>query len=77
LNRLTAITWLAELIHHPFSVAMRSCPFTPEILGAILWCISDGERWTIVAERTDDDLFSVVRDTSGHFELRPLLATHQ
>jgi vacuole morphology and inheritance protein 14 len=63
-DRLTAITWLAEVIHHPSSVAMRSCPFTPEILSAILWCISDGEkRYTNCVERTDDDL-SLVRDTS-------------
>jgi vacuole morphology and inheritance protein 14 len=76
LNRLTAITWLTELIHHPYSGGDALLPFHAEILGAILWCISDGEKEIrIVAERTDGDLLSLVRDTSGHFELRPLLET--
>ena len=74
LNRLTAITWLAELTHHPLSGGDALLPFLPEILSAILYCISDLEKEIrLVAERTNDDLLQLVRDTTGNFELRPLL----
>lgn len=76
LNRLTAITWLAELIHHPYSGGDALLPYHAEVLCAILRCISDGEvEIRLVAERSNDDLLSHVRDTSGSFELRPLLDT--
>ena len=76
LNRLTAITWLAELTHHPLSGGDALLPFLPEILSAILYCISDYEREVrLVAERTNDDLLKLVRDTKGDFELRTLLET--
>ena len=76
LNRLTAITWLAELIHHPFSGGDSLLPFHSEVLGAIMYCISDGEmEIRVVAERTNDDLLSLVKNTEGSFKLRPLLET--
>jgi vacuole morphology and inheritance protein 14 len=76
LNRLTAITWIAELIHHPHSGGDALLPYHSDVLGAVLFCISDGERdIRSVAERTNDDLLSLVRETSAAFELRPLLDT--
>ena len=76
LNRLTAITWLAELIHHPYSGGDALLPFHSAILGAVMFCISDGEmEIRVVAERTNDDLLVLVRDTSSEFELKPLLET--
>jgi vacuole morphology and inheritance protein 14 len=76
LNRLTATTWLSELIHHPYSGGDALLPYHSEILGAILCCISDGEvEIRIVAERTDDDLLNLVKGTSSPFELRSLLET--
>ena len=76
LNRLTAITWLAELIHHPYSGGDALLPYHADVLGAILRCISDNEvEIRLVAERTNDDLLTLVRDTTGDFELKPLLDT--
>jgi vacuole morphology and inheritance protein 14 len=76
LNRLTAITWLSELIHHPHSGGDALLPFHAEILGAIMWCISDGEsEIRLVAERTNDDFLKMVQETEKDFELRPLLET--
>ena len=76
LNRLTAITWLAELIHHPYSGGDALLPFHDLILGAIMRCISDGEiEIRLVAERTNDDLLALVRDTHGSFRLTQLLET--
>lgn len=76
LNRLTAITWLAELIHHPHSGGDALLPVHSEILGAILWCISDAEKEIrLVAERTNYDLLALVRDTTAVFEVPPLLET--
>jgi vacuole morphology and inheritance protein 14 len=76
LNRLTAITWLAELIHHPYSGGDALLPYHDLILGAIMRCISDGEiEIRLVAERTNDDLLVLVRDTQGNFRLTPLLET--
>jgi vacuole morphology and inheritance protein 14 len=76
LIRLTSITWLAELSHHPLSGGDAMLPFLPDILSAILHCICDQEKEIrLVAERTNDDLLRLVRETSGAFELRPLLET--
>jgi vacuole morphology and inheritance protein 14 len=76
LNRLTAITWLAELIHHPYSGGDALLPYHSDILGAIMSCISDGEiEIRMVAERTNDDLLNLVKITSSPFELRSLLET--
>ncbi len=76
LNRLTAITWLAELIHHPYSGGDALLPFHSDILGAIMCCISDGEmEIRIVAERTNDDLLTLVKTTNSDFQLKPLLET--
>lgn len=76
LNRLTAITWLAELIHHPYSGGDALLPFHSDILGAVMCCISDGEmEIRVVAERTNDDLMALVKNTTAAFELRPLLET--
>jgi vacuole morphology and inheritance protein 14 len=76
LNRLTAITWLSELIHHPYSGGDALLPYHAEILGAILWCISDGEvEIRLVAERTNDNLLNLARDTQVSFELKELLET--
>eukprot|EP00970_Alexandrium_tamarense_P015454 scaffold5185_cov198-Alexandrium_tamarense.AAC.2 len=74
LNRLTAITWIEELIHHPYSGGDALLPHHAEVLGAILYCISDSEdQICLVAERANGDLLSLVRDTSGDFRLAPLL----
>jgi len=76
LNRLTAITWIEELIHHPYSGGDALLPHHAEVLGAILFCISDSEEQIcLVAERTNADLLSLVRDTRGDFRLAPLLET--
>jgi vacuole morphology and inheritance protein 14 len=76
LNRLTAVNWLAELIHHPYSGGDALLPYHSDILGAIMWCISDGEmEIRMVAERTNEDLLSLVKGTEGNFELRALLET--
>ncbi|KAL7550836.1 hypothetical protein ACHAWF_017820 [Thalassiosira exigua] len=76
LNRLTAITWIEELIHHPYSGGDALLPHHAEVLGAILYCISDSEEQICnVAERTNGDLLSLVRDTRGDFRLAPLLET--
>jgi vacuole morphology and inheritance protein 14 len=74
LIRLTAITWLAELIHHPHSGGDALLNLNADVLGAILWCISDGEKEIrLVAERTNDYYMTIVRDTSKPFALKPLL----
>lgn len=76
LNRLTSITWLAELIHHPYSGGDALLPYHAKVLSAIMSCISDGEvEIRLVAERTNDDLLTLVRDTEGEFDLQPLLET--
>jgi vacuole morphology and inheritance protein 14 len=76
LNRLTATTWLSELIHHPYSGGDALLPYHSEILGAIMCCISDGEmEIRMVAERTDDDLLNLVKGTRSPFELISLLET--
>jgi vacuole morphology and inheritance protein 14 len=76
LNRLTAITWIEELIHHPYSGGDALLPHHAEVLGAIIYCISDSEEQVcLVAERTNADLLSLVKDTRGDFRLAPLLET--
>ena len=71
LNRLTAISWLSEFIHLGGDLLL---PFNSEILGATMICISDTEvEIRTVAERTNDDLLSVVKDTQEEFDLSPLL----
>jgi vacuole morphology and inheritance protein 14 len=76
LNRLTAVTWLAELIHHPYSGGDALLPYHAQVLGAIMGGISDKEvEIRLVAERTNNDLLTLVRDTTGDFELKPLLDT--
>lgn len=76
LNRLTAITWIAELTHHPLSGGDSLLPFCPQILFAILSCISDKEtEIRLIAERTNGDLLQLVQETKGEFELSPLLET--
>ena len=76
LIRLTSITWLAELSHHPLSGGDAMLPFLPDMLSAILYCICDPEKEIrMVAERTNDDLLQFVRETKGEFDLRPLLET--
>jgi vacuole morphology and inheritance protein 14 len=79
LNRLTAITWIAESIRHSQG-GDKLLPFHADILGAIMWCISDGEsEIRQAAERTNDEFSALVRDTSAAFELPPLLnaLTHE
>ena len=76
LNRLTSITWLSELIHHPNSGGDALLPFHAEVLGAILHCISDQEiEIRKVSERSNSDLLNLVRETNHGFELRILLET--
>lgn len=76
LNRLTAITWLSELIHHPYSGGDALLPYHAEILSAIMWCISDGEvEIRLVAERTNDNLLKLVKNTHVNFALKELLDT--
>ncbi|KAL7514633.1 hypothetical protein ACHAXN_012643, partial [Cyclotella atomus] len=74
LNRLTAITWIEELIKHPYSGGDALLPHHADVLGAILYCISDSEDQICqVAERTNADLLALVRDTKGDFRIAPLL----
>lgn len=74
LNRLTAITWIEELVHHPHSGGDALLPHHAEVLGAVLFCISDAEdQICLVAERTNADLLGLVRDTRGSFRLAPLI----
>lgn len=76
LNRLTAITWLSEFIHHPHSGGDALLPFHAEILDAILSCISDVEiEIRKVSDRTNTDLLTLVRETKETFELRILIDT--
>ena len=76
LNRLTASTWLAEIIHHRYSGGDAILPFHAQILGAILFCISDGEKEIrLVAEKTNDVMLSILRKTQATFELQSLLGT--
>eukprot|EP00956_Cyclotella_meneghiniana_P020467 scaffold36269_cov40-Cyclotella_meneghiniana.AAC.4 len=76
LNRLTAVTWIEELIRHPVSGGDALLPHHADVLGAILYCISDSEEQIcVVAERTNADLLSLVRDTKGDFRIAPLLDT--
>jgi vacuole morphology and inheritance protein 14 len=76
LNRLTAITWLTELINHPHSGGDALLPYQSDILGAIMCCISDGEmEIRVVAERTNEDLLTLVKATNQSFELQTLLET--
>ena len=76
LNRLTASTWLAEIIHHPYSGGDAILPFHSQILGAILFCISDPEEEIrVVAERTNNVMLAMVRKTLVTFELPSLLET--
>jgi vacuole morphology and inheritance protein 14 len=76
LNRLTAISWLDELIHHPYSGGDALLPYHSDILGAIMCCISDGEiEIRMVAEKSNDDLLKLVKMTASPFELRSLLET--
>uniref|UniRef100_A0A7S3Q0X9 Vacuolar protein 14 C-terminal Fig4-binding domain-containing protein n=1 Tax=Chaetoceros debilis TaxID=122233 RepID=A0A7S3Q0X9_9STRA len=74
LNRLTGITWLLELIHHPHSDGDALLPFHSDVLGAILTCISDGQvEIRKVAERSNSDLLEMVKETSRDFELGILI----
>ena len=78
LVRLTAITWLAEVVHHPHSGGdvLLKHNHCPTILRAILSCISDGEKEIrYVAERTNNDLLELVKETKIQFELKPVLET--
>jgi vacuole morphology and inheritance protein 14 len=76
LNRLTAITWIEELVNHPYSGGDALLPHHSEILGAILYCISDAEEQIcLVAERTNADLLLLVKTTEADFQLAPLLET--
>lgn len=76
LNRLTAITWLSELIHHPYSGGDALLPYHAEILSAIMWCSGNSEvEIRLVAERTNDNLLDLVKDTRVSFELKELLET--
>ncbi|GKY98408.1 hypothetical protein MPSEU_000798300 [Mayamaea pseudoterrestris] len=75
LNRLTAITWIAEAIRHKQG-GDKLMPFHADILGAIMWCISDGEvEIRQMADKTNNDFSNLVRDTTSPFELVPLLNT--
>ena len=76
LNRLTAISWLTELIHHPHSGGDALLPFHSEVLGAILTCIPDAEaEIRKIAERSNSDLLALVRETKRKFELGVLVET--
>lgn len=76
LNRLTAITWLSELINHPYSGGDALLPYLPSVLSAIMWCSGNSEvEIRLVAERTNDNLLNLVKDTTVSFELKDLLET--
>jgi len=76
LIRLTSVTWLSELIHHPDSGGDKLLPFHAGVLSAILNCISDTEvEIRKVSERSNGDLLALIRDTKHDFELRILVET--
>lgn len=76
LIRLTSITWLSELIHHPDSGGDKLLPFHAGVLSAILNCISDSEvEIRKVSERANSDLLALIRDTTHNFELQILVET--
>ncbi len=76
LNRLTALTWLNEFIHHPQSGGDSLLSFHAEILGAILSCISDSEvEIRKVSDKTNNDLLNLIKETEKSFELAILLDT--
>ncbi|GMI02008.1 hypothetical protein TrST_g6121 [Triparma strigata] len=73
LNRLTAITWVAEFINLGGDSLL---PFYSDVLGAISHCIGDTEvEIRQVAEKTNDALLGLVKESPKVFELSPLLAT--
>lgn len=73
LNRLIAITWISEFIHLGGDALL---PFHSEILGACMRTISDDEvEIRQVAEVTNNDLLTVVKETANPFDLSPLLTT--
>lgn len=74
LNRLTAISWIWELIHHPNSGGDKLLPFLADVLKAILNNISDGEGdIRKISERSNNDLLFLVRDTKHDFRLDILI----
>lgn len=76
LIRLTSITWLSELIHHPDSGGDKLLPFHAGVLSAILNCISDSEvEIRKVSERSNSDLLALIRETAYDFEMRVLVET--
>lgn len=71
LNRLTAITWVAEFIQLGGDSLL---PFYSSLLGATSHCISDNEaEIRLVAEKTNDEFLTLVRESNKVFELAPLL----
>ena len=78
LNRLTAISWLSNLIHHPYSGGDALLPFHADILKAIMRCLSDEEvEIRRVSEKTNLNLLQLVNKTSTAFQISPLLDTLQ
>ena len=76
LNRLTTISWINELIHHPHSGGDALLPFHAEILMAIMTCLSDPQvEIRQVAERTNIHLLDLVRKTNQSFQISLLLDT--
>lgn len=74
LNRLTAVSWMKELINHPHSGKDALLPFYAQILEPILKCIYDSEaEIRQVAQTANRNLFDLLKDTKKNFEIRPLL----
>ena len=77
LNRLTSISWLSELIHHPYSGGNAILPHHSEVLGAVMKCLNDAQlEIRTIAQQTNADLLTLVRDdTSDTLDIPPLLDT--
>mmetsp|Transcript_7055 Transcript_7055/g.20742 ORF Transcript_7055/g.20742 Transcript_7055/m.20742 type:complete len:486 (-) Transcript_7055:688-2145(-) len=70
-NRLTAISWVNEFIELGGN---RLIPFSSELLGSIMHCISDNDlEIRQVAGHANGSLLNLVKQTAREFELSPLV----
>lgn len=70
-NRLTAVTWVHEFVNLGREKLVM---FYANLLAAIMHCISDAEHEIRqVAERANDDLLQLVKNTEEDMDLMPLM----
>ncbi|CAM8945540.1 unnamed protein product [Rhodiola kirilowii] len=71
-TRLTAITWIHELVKLGGDQLVR---YYADILGAVLPCISDSEeKIRVVARETNEELRGIKADTSEGFDVSAMLS---